>query len=427
MLPRWRPGASWVEVLAATAARRRACDRPRRDAPLLRRPFRHGGGGHTGGRGQSDVTADVQAVMEVASAHRFPVVPRGAGTGLSGGSSAIDGGITLSTEKMTKLEVDPAAAVATVGPGVLNGELKAAAKEHGLWYPPDPSSFEICSIGGNLATNAGGLCCVKYGVTTDYVLGMEVVLADGRVVSARGAHRQRRRRVRPQAPVRRQRGHPRDHHRGDASASPPASSRHHGGGHLCRHAALPGEAVIAIVATMRPSALELMDATALAAVEARTHMGLDPDCGALLLGRSDAGGAQSAGRGATSMVDACRRSGATYVASTGGRHRRRALHGGPPHGHPGGRTARNGADRGRRRAHPRDPRPDGRHRGDLAASRHHHRRHRPRRRRELPSPCDLRPPRRRRRWPGPRPLSARSWTWPWRSEGPSRASTAWAR
>lgn len=72
--------------------------------------------------------------------------------------------------------------VAPVGPGVLNAELKAATRRHGLWYPPDPSSFEICSIGGNLATNAGGLCCVKYGVTTDYVLGLEVVLADGWVV-----------------------------------------------------------------------------------------------------------------------------------------------------------------------------------------------------------------------------------------------------
>jgi glycolate oxidase len=76
--------------------------------------------------------------------------------------------------------------VATVGPGLLNAEVKAAAAEHGLWYPPDPSSFEICSIGGNLATNAGGLCCVKYGVTTDYVLGLQVVLADGRVVRLGG-------------------------------------------------------------------------------------------------------------------------------------------------------------------------------------------------------------------------------------------------
>ena len=71
-------------------------------------------------------------------------------------------------------------------PGLLNAEVKKAVAEHGLWYPPDPSSFEICSIGGNIATNAGGLCCVKYGVTTDYVLGLQVVLADGTAVRLGG-------------------------------------------------------------------------------------------------------------------------------------------------------------------------------------------------------------------------------------------------
>ena len=76
--------------------------------------------------------------------------------------------------------------LAVVGAGVLNGDLKRAAREHGLWYPPDPSSFEFCSIGGNLATNAGGLCCVKYGVTTDYVLGCDVVLADGTLLRLGG-------------------------------------------------------------------------------------------------------------------------------------------------------------------------------------------------------------------------------------------------
>src|SRR5580700_4999379 len=131
-------------------------------------------------------TADVQHVLRVATRHRIPVVTRGAGTGLSGGSSAVDGAITLSTERMRAITVDPGSMVATVQPGLLNAEVKAAAREHGLWYPPDPSSFEICSIGGNLATNAGGLCCVRYGVTTDYVLGLEVVLADGRAVRLGG-------------------------------------------------------------------------------------------------------------------------------------------------------------------------------------------------------------------------------------------------
>ncbi|MCU1689237.1 MAG: putative oxidoreductase, partial [Jatrophihabitantaceae bacterium] len=110
-------------------------------------------------------TADVQAVMRIASAHLVPVVPRGAGSGLSGGSTAVEGGIVLSTDRMRAIEVDPAARVAIVQPGLLNAEVKRAVAGHGLWYPPDPSSFEMCSIGGNLATNAGGLCCVKYGVT----------------------------------------------------------------------------------------------------------------------------------------------------------------------------------------------------------------------------------------------------------------------
>ena len=131
-------------------------------------------------------TTDVQATLRWAHAHRVPVVPRGAGTGLSGGSSAIDGCITLSTERMRSIEVDRAAQLVVSGPGALNVEVKEAAAAHGLWYPPDPSSFEICSIGGNVATNAGGLCCLKYGVTTDYVLGLEVVLADGRALRLGG-------------------------------------------------------------------------------------------------------------------------------------------------------------------------------------------------------------------------------------------------
>ena len=131
-------------------------------------------------------TAQVQDVVRVAAAHRIPVVPRGAGTGLSGGASAVDGGIVLSTARMREMRIDPPTRTVTVQPGVFNAELKAAVAAKGLWYPPDPASFEICSIGGNIATNAGGLCCVKYGVTTDYVLGIEVVLADGRALRLGG-------------------------------------------------------------------------------------------------------------------------------------------------------------------------------------------------------------------------------------------------
>lgn len=131
-------------------------------------------------------TEEVQTVLRWATANRVPVVPRGAGSGLSGGATALDNGIVLSTEKMRDIAVDPVTRTAVCQPGLFNAEVKKAAAEYGLWYPPDPSSFEICSIGGNIATNAGGLCCVKYGVTTDYVLGMQVVLAEGTAVRLGG-------------------------------------------------------------------------------------------------------------------------------------------------------------------------------------------------------------------------------------------------
>jgi len=131
-------------------------------------------------------TEEVQTVLRWAGANRVPVVTRGAGSGLSGGATALDNGIVLSTEKMRDITVDPVTRTAVCQPGLFNAEVKKAVAEHGLWYPPDPSSFEICSIGGNIATNAGGLCCVKYGVTTDYVLGMQVVLADGTAVRLGG-------------------------------------------------------------------------------------------------------------------------------------------------------------------------------------------------------------------------------------------------
>ncbi len=131
-------------------------------------------------------TEDVQEVVRLASRTATPVVVRGGGSGLSGGSTAIDGCIVLSTERMRAVTIDPVTRIAVVEPGALNVEVKSAAAEHGLWYPPDPSSYEFCSIGGNVATNAGGLCCVKYGVTSDYVLGLTVVLADGTAVELGG-------------------------------------------------------------------------------------------------------------------------------------------------------------------------------------------------------------------------------------------------
>jgi glycolate oxidase len=135
---------------------------------------------------RAEDAGQVQTAVRWAARHRVAVVPRGAGSGLSGGSSAVDGGIVLSLERMRAIEIDVACQVAVVEPGALNVAVKTAAAAEGLWYPPDPSSFEICSIGGNVATNAGGLCCVKYGVTVDYVLGMDVVLADGTLVTLGG-------------------------------------------------------------------------------------------------------------------------------------------------------------------------------------------------------------------------------------------------
>ena len=131
-------------------------------------------------------TEDVQIAVRFAAEHNIAVVPRGAGSGLSGGSSAIDGCLVISMERMREITVDPITRTVVTQPGAFNAEVKAAAAEHGLWYPPDPSSFEFCSIGGNVATNAGGLCCVKYGVTTDYVLGLTVVLSDGTSVELGG-------------------------------------------------------------------------------------------------------------------------------------------------------------------------------------------------------------------------------------------------
>jgi glycolate oxidase len=135
---------------------------------------------------RATTTEQVQTALRWATAHRVPVVPRGAGTSLSGGATAVEGGLVLTLERMTGIRVDPNRRIALVEPGALNVAVKQAAAEHGLWYPPDPGSYRISTIGGNIATNAGGLCCVKYGVTADYVLGLEVVLADGRLLRLGG-------------------------------------------------------------------------------------------------------------------------------------------------------------------------------------------------------------------------------------------------
>lgn len=231
-------------------------------------------------------TADVQAVVKIAAEAKVPIVPRGAGSGLSGGSSAIAGGIVLSLDRMREISIDPITRMAVVQPGAFNAEVKAAAAEHGLWYPPDPSSFEFCSIGGNIATNAGGLCCVKYGVTTDYVLGMTVVLADGRAVELGGPRLK------------------------DVAGLPLTKLFVGSEGTLgvitevtlrLIPAQLPPTTVVALFADLadatkavldiarelRPSMLEFMDRTSINAVEDETKMGLDRNAEAMLVMQSD--------------------------------------------------------------------------------------------------------------------------------------------
>ncbi|MGW5523994.1 FAD-binding oxidoreductase [Gordonia sp. NPDC003950] len=234
-------------------------------------------------------TEHVQTTVRWCAAHAIPIITRGAGTSLSGGSTAVDGAVMISTEKMRELTIDTATRTAVVQPGLFNSEVKAAAAAHDLWYPPDPSSFEICSIGGNVATNAGGLCCVKYGVTTDYVLGMEVVLADGRALRLGGKQL-----------------------KDSAGLSltklfvgsegllgiitevtlrllpPQASACTVVGTFSSVHDA--SEAVLAITSKIRPAMLEFMDKVSINAVEDMLRMGLDREAGALLVAQSDAPG-----------------------------------------------------------------------------------------------------------------------------------------
>ena len=135
----------------------------------------------------AESTADVAAVLKFASERKIPVTTRGAGFGYVGGCVPVRGGIVLSTARMNRiLGIHPEDGVAVVQPGVITGDLQAAAHAVGWEYPPDPASLKDCSIGGNIATNAGGPRCLKYGVTRSYVLGLEVVLASGEILRTGG-------------------------------------------------------------------------------------------------------------------------------------------------------------------------------------------------------------------------------------------------
>jgi glycolate oxidase len=254
-------------------------------------------------------TEQVAAVMSTAHARRVPVVPRGAGSGLSGGANAVDGCVVVCLEKMTAVrEVRPGDGYAVVEPGVVNQRLRDTVRAHGLTYAPDPASKDWCTIGGNVNTNAGGLCCVKYGSTRDSVLGLEVVLADGRVTrvgrrsikgtagydlvglfvgseGTLGIVTEARLRLRPLPP-------------------PPTTVVA-----IFDDLAAAGRAVEAIVTTTTPSLLELMDSTTLRAVEDFQPMGLETSARALLLAQSDLpGGAGEAE--ADAILAACEAAGA---------------------------------------------------------------------------------------------------------------------
>jgi glycolate oxidase len=260
-------------------------------------------------------TAEVQEVLRIASGHRVPVVPRGAGSGLSGGANAVDGCVVLALTGMDRIiDIDQRNLFAVVEPGAVNADLSKAAGEVGLWYPPDPASAGFSTLGGNIATNAGGLCCVKYGVTGNFVLGLEVVLADGSLIrtgrktvkgvagyditslfvgseGTLGVITQATLRLRP-------------------APEPPATLV----------AFFPdlksaGVAIAAIATSVVPSLLELMDRTTVRAVDEWKHMELDLDAAAMVLARSDAGGEQGVGE-IERMARACESAGATFVAQS---------------------------------------------------------------------------------------------------------------
>lgn len=230
---------------------------------------------------------DVITTVRLAADFGIPVVTRGAGTGLAGGANALDGCVVLVLSRMKEiLDLDPISRTARVQPGVINGDLDRAARGHGLWYPPDPGSRDISSIGGNLATNAGGMCCAKYGVTADHVLQLAAVLGTGELVTVGTVTRKdvagldlKRLLVGSE---------------GTLGVIVEATMRLLPvvGGIATVAATFPTAAdaistVLAIGDLVKIAAAELMDRTTVRAVNSLTRMGLDEDAGALLLLRLD--------------------------------------------------------------------------------------------------------------------------------------------
>ncbi len=258
-------------------------------------------------------TADVSTILRLASAHRVPVVPRGAGSGLSGGAAAVDGALTVAlTEFDRVLHVAPDDLYVVVQPGVLNADLGRAIAPHGVFFPPDPASYAFCSIGGNLAEDAGGLRCIKYGVTRDYVLGLEVVLADGSVLRTGGRT------------VKDAMGYDLTQlfvgSEGTLGIITEATLRvlPTPAPNITALAFFPtpvdaGRAVAGITrAGVVPATLELMDGATIRAVDAALGVGLPADAGAVLMIESDAGGAAAEAE-LDGALAACRDAGATRI------------------------------------------------------------------------------------------------------------------
>jgi glycolate oxidase len=256
-------------------------------------------------------TDEVAQCMRLAAGAGIPVVVRGAGSGLSGAANAPAGALVLSTHRMARiLEINVADRLAVVQPGVVTGALRAAVAEVGLFYPPDPGSVAFSTMGGNVATNAGGMCCIKYGVTGDFVVELEAVLADGRVM------RTGRRTLKGVA------GYDLTHLLVGSEGTLaiiteitvrllPAPAR--AATMVAMFASLgdAGRAVAAIGEdAVDTSMLELMDRTTLGAVERKAHLGFDEDVAAALIVQSDA---PSSADQLAAAESACRRCGATEV------------------------------------------------------------------------------------------------------------------
>ena len=224
-----------------------------------------------------------------------PWVARGAGSGLSGGALPVADGVLIVLSRLTRiLEIDLDNGRVCVEPGVTNAAVSAAVGPD-FFYPPDPSSQIVCTIGGNVAENSGGAHCFKYGFTTNYVTGLEVVLSDGAVVThrRRGA---RPARLRPARRVRRLRGHARHRHEDLAAGGAGAGGHPHPRRVLRLHPRRPATAVSAIVqAGIVPGAIEMMDATTIVAAEQMAHAGYPVGRGAALLVELDGAEAECDG------------------------------------------------------------------------------------------------------------------------------------